>query len=112
MNNSWVKEFPGAVTVCDVAGVILEMNDAAIKSFNDQGGEELIGKNLLDCHPDEARAKLKELMNAQRANVYTIEKHGVKKLIYQTPWYKNGVYSGFVEVQIEIPDPMPHFVRS
>jgi hypothetical protein len=26
----------------------------------------------------------------QKSNVYTIEKNGARKLVYQTPWYKNG----------------------
>jgi len=108
----WVKEFPGAVTVCDSKGIILEMNDRAVRFFQDQGGEKLIGTNLLDCHPDDARAKLKQLMDDQLVNVYTIEKNGVTKFIYQTPWYRDGVYSGFVEISIEIPERIPHFVRS
>ena len=47
----------------------------------------------------------------QRANVYTIEKGGKKKLIYQTPWYKDGQYAGFVELSLVIPAEMPHFIR-
>jgi hypothetical protein len=41
-------------------------------------------------------------------NVYTIEKNGVKKLIYQSPWYYNGEYAGFVELSLEIPFEMEH----
>jgi hypothetical protein len=35
----------------------------------------------------------------------------VKKLIYQTPWYAGGEYAGFVEISLEIPFEMPHFIR-
>jgi hypothetical protein len=45
-------------------------------------------------------------------NAYTIEKNGIKKLIYQTPWYENGVYQGFVELSLEIPFEMKHAVRT
>ncbi len=107
----WVQEFPGAITVCDRDGIILEMNDKSAKVFEEDGGRQLIGTNLLDCHPEPARAQLEKLMETQQANVYTIEKNGVKKLIYQTPWYKDGRYSGFVEMALEIPFQMPHFVR-
>ena len=110
-NHEWVKEFPGAVTVCDPDGIILEMNDQSIKVFEADGGEKLIGTNLLDCHPEPARLKLERLMEMQRRNVYTIEKKGVKKLIYQAPWYEDGQYRGFVELSLEIPFEMPHFVR-
>jgi transcriptional regulator with PAS, ATPase and Fis domain len=108
----WVKEFPGAVTVCDSKGIILEMNDRAERSFQDQGGEKLIGTNLLDCHPEDARAKLKQLMDTQQVNVYTTEKEGVRKFIYQSPWYIDGEYSGFVEISMEIPERIPHIVRT
>jgi transcriptional regulator with PAS, ATPase and Fis domain len=110
--HSWFDEFPGAITVCDTDGIILEMNDVAAEDvFKDDGGRDLIGKNLLDCHPEPARRKLERMMDKQETNVYTIEKKGKKKLIYQTPWYKDGVYAGFIELSLEIPFDMPHFVR-
>ena len=55
MPNEWIKEFSGAITVTDVAGKIIEMNDKALLNF--------------------------------------------KK------------YAGFVELSIEIPFDMAHFVR-
>jgi transcriptional regulator with PAS, ATPase and Fis domain len=108
---NWIKEFPAAVTVCDVEGIILEMNDKAAKTFESDGGYALIGKNMLDCHPGLSRAKTERLLAAKEKNVYTIEKKGVKKLIYQSPWYQNGEYAGFVEISLEIPFEMPHFLR-
>ncbi len=109
--HQWVKEFAGAVTVCDPHGVILEMNDRSARMFEEQGGRALVGSNLLDCHPEPARTKLEQLMEARQANVYTVEKKGVKKLIYQTPWYSSGRYGGFVEIVLELPSEMPHFIR-
>ena len=109
--HDWVEEFPGAITVCDPEGIVLEMNVKAGQTFESDGGRALIGKNLLDCHPEAARAKLEQLMQSGQTNVYTIEKKGVKKLIYQTPWYRDGVYGGMVEVSLEIPVEMPHFIR-
>jgi len=111
-DNSWVKEFPGAVTVCDPDGIIIEMNDKAAYVFEEDGGRLLIGKNVFDCHPEPARSELAGLMQAQKRNIYTIEKNGIKKLIYQSPWYHEGQYAGFIEISIEIPFEMPHFVRS
>ena len=109
--HEWVRAFPGAITVCDRDGVILEMNERSVRSFADEGGAALIGTNVLDCHPEPARTKLDVLLGSGRANVYTIEKSGVKKLIYQAPWYRDGEYAGFVELSLEIPFEMPHFVR-
>jgi PAS domain-containing protein len=108
---SWVKQFPGAVTVCDPEGIIIEMNDRAALIFKEDGGRALIGKNVFDCHPEPARSELADLMKARQRNVYTIEKNGVRKLIYQSPWYRDGEYAGFIELSLEIPFEMPHFVR-
>jgi transcriptional regulator with PAS, ATPase and Fis domain len=109
--NAWIKEFPAAATVCDSEGIILEMNDKSAQSLAKDGGLALIGKNMYDCHPDPARGKLERLMDARKVNVYTIEKKGIKKLIYQSPWYQNGEYAGFVELSFEIPFELPHFIR-
>jgi len=110
--HEWIKEFPAAVTVCDAKGVILEMNDKAAKTLEKDGGYALIGKNMLDCHPEPARMKTEKLLAAKEKNVYTIEKNGIKKLIYQSPWFKDGKYAGFVELSLEIPFEIPHFIRS
>jgi len=108
----WIKEFPAAITVCDGEGIILEMNDKAARTFEKDGGYKLVGSNMLDCHPDPARTKVERLLAAHQKNVYTIEKNGVKKLIYQSPWYKDGTYAGFVELSLEIPLELPHFIRA
>ena len=110
-DNSWIDEFPGAVTVCDKIGIILAMNQKAAETFQDDGGLSLIGKNALDCHPEPSRSKFVEMMSNHQVNVYTIEKRDKKKLIYQAPWFHNGVFGGIVELSLEIPSGMPHFVR-
>jgi PAS domain-containing protein len=108
----WVKEFPAAITVCDPDGIILEMNDKAAKTLEQDGGYALIGRNMLDCHPETARIKTEQLLATREKNVYTIEKNGIKKLIYQSPWFMDGQYAGFLEISLEIPFEMPHFIRS
>jgi len=108
---SWTEEFPAAITVCDAEGRILTMNAAAAEVFAEDGGLKLIGRNVLDCHPEPARSKLRDMLSAGRRNVYTIRKNGKKKLIYQSPWYENGRYAGFVELSLLLPEPLPHFER-
>ncbi len=107
----WTDEFPGAMTVCDKEGKILYMNQKAMKTFDKDGGTSLVGRNVLDCHPEPARSKLAKMIAEGTKNVYTIEKNGTKKMIYQSPWYENGVCVGFVELSLEVPFEMPHFVR-
>ncbi len=108
----WTRQFPASITVCDRQGVLLEMNDRAAEVFAADGGLDLIGRNMLDCHPEPARRKTLDLLESHGTNVYTIEKHGVKKLIFQSPWYLDGEFAGLVELAIELPAVLPHFVRS
>ncbi len=108
----WIKEFPASITVSDAKGVVIDMNDQAEANLQDEGGRNLIGKNMLDCHPEPARAKLEQMLAGGMKNVYTIEKKGIKKLIFQSPWYMDGRYAGFVEMAMEIPAELPHFIRS
>ena len=110
--NNWVKGIDVAITVCDENGKILEMNDKACKTFEKQGGIKLIGTNLLNCHPEPARSKVLDLLKNPRANSYTIEKNGVKKLVYQAPFFEDNKFKGYVEMSMEIPFEMPHFVRA
>ena len=107
----YFKEVNLAVTICDKEGKILEMNDKSRKTFLKPGQEDLIGKNVLDCHPGPAHSLLADMLQNPRTNVYTIEKKGVKKLIYQTPWYVEGEFMGFMELSMEIPFEMKHCVR-
>lgn len=108
----WNKEIDFAVTVCGNNGEITYMNDKAKKTFSKDGGEKLIGTNVLDCHPEPSKTQLREMLKNETKNVYYIEKNGVKKLIYQTPYYENGKYQGFVELSLELPEKMETFVRS
>ncbi|MBI4834777.1 MAG: PAS domain-containing protein [Planctomycetes bacterium] len=108
----WLSDFSGAVTVCDKAGKILYMNAKSAQTWSRYGGAKLIGKSVLECHPEPARKKLAKMLKDKKFNAYTIEKKGVKKLIYQSPWFQKGKYMGFVELSLVIPSKMKHFIRS
>jgi len=107
----WIREFPAAVTVCDAAGIILDLNERAVETFARDGGAALIGRNVLDCHPEPSRSQLARMLAERARHVYTIEKDGARKLIYQSPWFEAGEYRGFVELALPLPDSLPHFVR-
>lgn len=100
-----------AVTICAKDGTILDMNEKSRKTFLKPGREELIGHNVLDCHPEPARSLLADMLKNPRTNIYTVEKEGLKKLIFQTPWYENGEYAGFMELSIVLPENIPNRVR-
>ncbi len=110
-NPSWMENLPVAITVCDLNGKIIAMNTKSKKTFEKWGGEALIGNSLMPCHPEKAQQKIMEMMTEGKMNAYTIEKNGIKKLIYQCPWFQNGIQAGLVELSLEIPNEMPHFVR-
>ena len=92
----WANEMNCAVTVCDTKGIILYMNEKACRTFAKHG--DLIGK-------------IRELLETGGVNAYTIEKNGVRKMIYQTAWKQDGVVGGLVEISMEIPGEMPHYMR-
>ena len=110
IDNSWAKELNCAITVCDKEGFIIYMNDKSI-SVNSKQGASLIGKNLKDCHPQHAWKIIENLIAMGGTNAYTISKNGIKKMIYQTAWKKNGQVAGLIEISMKIPEEIPHFNR-
>ncbi|MDL2312755.1 PAS domain-containing protein [Bacteroidales bacterium OttesenSCG-928-B11] len=106
----YFDEIPFAVTISDKNGNILEMNKTSVETFV-KDGKSIIGNSLFDCHPEPAKTKLKNMFENPAMNAYTIEKNGRKKLIYQSPWYENGEFMGYVELSLILPDEMQHFVR-
>jgi transcriptional regulator with PAS, ATPase and Fis domain len=111
MNLDWAKEFEGAITICDLDGTVTYMNDKAAEAFKDDGGFNLIGKSLFDCHSENSNKIIFSILNEKKPNIYTIEKNGKKKMIYQAPWLNNNKVCGIVELSFEIPFEMPHHIR-
>ncbi len=111
MSERWAEELATAITVCDADGRIVAMNEESARVFAEDGGRALLGRSVLDCHPEPARRKLEQLLATRETNVYTIEKNGRKKLIYQAPWFEKGEFRGLVELALPIPFEIPHFVR-
>lgn len=103
----YLQKIQAAVTVSDSAGIIRYMNDRSAEVFKADGGTTLIGTSLFECHPEPAQTKLKHLLEHQLTNTYTIEKNGKKKLIFQTP-----CDGGMMEISIELPEKMEHFIRA
>jgi len=95
-----------ATTVCDLDGNVIYQNQRAKQVLGDA-----CGRNLKECHQPASWAKIVEMLSHGSSNAYTIEKGGLRKLIYQTPWYDNGTVAGLVEYSIILPENMPHKVR-
>jgi transcriptional regulator with PAS, ATPase and Fis domain len=107
----WSDEFDGAVTICDLEGVITYMNEKSKKQFEKYEGGVLPGNNLIYCHPEPSRTMLLKMLKEPITNTYTTEKRGIKKLIHQAPLFENGVFSGLVEISFVIPREIPHYIR-
>ena len=105
----WADGMNCAVTVCDTEGVILYMNEKARATYILHGN--LIGSNLFGCHNERSREIIRRLTAEGGSNAYTIEKQGVRKMIYQTAWRTGDKVGGLVEISMEIPAEMPHYIR-
>ncbi|MEZ5357228.1 MAG: diguanylate cyclase [Candidatus Zixiibacteriota bacterium] len=108
---TWAEMVGVAITVTDAQGTITEMNPASIATFASYGGDKLIGTDVLACHPEPSKSQLAAMYKDNQPNHYTIQKNGKKKIIHQLPLFDNGVFHGYVEISIPIPDDLPHFDR-
>ncbi len=106
----WSHGFGAAVTVCDEHGTIVELSPSAVELFAASGGAELVGRSVLDCHPEGMRARLAEAMAARTRNVYTTEKNGRRRIVFQGHWQTEAA-NGYLELSFEIPAELPHRVR-
>ena len=111
MQRDYFESVDIAVTVCTKDGTILDMNGKSRRTFLKPGREEIIGRNVLDCHPEPARTFLADMLANPRTNIYTVEKEGQKKFIVQTPWYDGDDYAGYMELAVVLPESIPNRIR-
>ena len=108
----WAMGMNCAVTVCDADGIIVYMNERSRQTFAARGGAALIGHSLIPYHNERSQSIIRHMLATGESNCYTIEKQGVRKMIYQTPWRDaSGAVAGLVEISMVIPEEMPHYVR-
>lgn len=106
----WADEVDYAVTIADKNCEIIYMNSRSQATFC-KNGENLIGRNLMDCHPEHAKVIIRRLLSEGGSNAYTITKNGANKLIFQSVWKINGEIAGLVETSMVLPPDMKHFNR-
>lgn len=108
----WAYRMNCAVTVADADCNIIYMNERSRETFAARGGADLIGRNLMDYHNERSQGIIRRLLADGGTNCYTIEKNGVRKMIYQTAWRdETGNVAGLVEISMVIDADMPHYVR-
>lgn len=109
-NFDWARDMDVAITVCDTQGVIVYQNDRSIE-INCKDGRSMVGQSLMPCHNERSRAIIARMLNENVVNVYTITKHGRRKLIFQSPWRVDGKVCGLLELSMFLPDSIPHYDR-
>ena len=74
--------------------------------------ESIAAKACLPCHNERSKGIIARILEKGDTNAYTIEKKGIRKMIYQTAWRReDGTVGGIIELSMPIPAEMPHYVR-
>jgi hypothetical protein len=93
-----------AVTIADQDYQISFMNDRAVVFYAEDGGEKLIGRNLLDCHRDEHKTVIRAAYDRYRAGDLTPTRYHAKKedgapeSIVHIPLMVEGRFRGIAEL--------------
>lgn len=107
----WAADCNCAITVCDRDCNIIYMNRRSRDTFA-EGTDRLIGTSLRACHSPASLAIIDRLLAEGGTHAYTIEKHGIRKMIYQTAWrMPDGSVGGLAELSMVIDACLPHYVR-
>ena len=93
-----------AVTIADQDYQISFMNDRAAVFYAEDGGEKLIGRNLLDCHRDEHKTVIRAAYDRYRAGDLTPTRYhaqredGALESIVHIPVMVEGQFRGIAEL--------------
>ena len=60
---SVLEQDTAPVVLCALDHTVVYMNPAAIRRYAQQGGENLLGKSLMNCHPPKARAIIEKVLD-------------------------------------------------
>jgi hypothetical protein len=109
--SEWIATYPAEIMVCDQIGTILEMSNVSVQVYEKEGGAKMIGRNVFEHHQEPAKSQMMDVVNQKRHVIYTTEKGGVKKLVSIAPWYRDGEYSGFALIVLDLPAKIPNIVK-
>ena len=60
---SVLEQDAAPVVLCALDHTVVYMNPAAVRRYAQQGGEKLLGKSLMNCHPPKARAIIEKVLD-------------------------------------------------
>ena len=98
----FLQETDMIISVCDADGTIVYMNDKAKNYFQEPGTPELTGSNILDCHPEPSKSQLKKMMTTHETQSLIKGEGEKRRIIHQTPIYKNKKFNGYIEIIIPL----------
>lgn len=75
------------IVICNLEHEIIYMNPGAIERYAQQGGAELLGKSLLDCHNERANEMIKRVLawfeeSAEHNIIHTFKNKAENKDVY------------------------------
>lgn len=91
------------IVLCDLNNIIVYMNSAAVANYRKYGGEQLLGKNLLDCHNPHSIEMIKKVVDwfgksADNNIVFTFKNEKDNKDVYMIALRdENGELIGYYE---------------
>lgn len=104
----WAKTMKCGITVCNAEGIIIYMNERAVEMKH----SNLVGRDVMLCHNPHSQEIIRHLLAEGGQHVYTIEKDGMRKLLYQSSWLdEDGKVGGLCEIMAFLDGEIPHFVR-
>ena len=76
-----------AIVICNLQHEIIYMNAAAVKNYERFGGDQLMGKNLLNCHNPKSRERIKQVVqwfaeSKEHNLIYTFHNEKQNKDVY------------------------------
>lgn len=91
-----------SIVICNLEHEIIYMNQVAIDHYEKRGGGELIGKNLLECHNQESKEKIQQVIDwfsSDEAHniVYTFHNDKQNKDVYMVALREEGELIGYYE---------------
>ena len=99
---SIMEQDRAAVVICNLEHEIIYMNPAAVRNYEKYGGANLMGKSLLECHNQESRKKIQQLVDWFAADeshnlVYTFHNEKQNKDVYMVALRDEGELIGYYE---------------
>lgn len=91
-----------AIVICNLEHEIIYMNTAAVNNYSKWGGDKLIGRSLLDCHNEESRKKIFQVVDwfasdEEHNIVYTFYNEKQNKDVYMVALRDEGKLIGYYE---------------